>query len=447
MKRRVVVAVAVVAVVAVAAALALSRQTREHFAVADKQRSMLDGFALSIGSMIMTDVNDENSFLHPTTGKAAFEQLLIRYKFPRSAAAIADKIWAPLRTYILNAPFDTGKTLDFVSLRAKLVVLLDGMALDEDIPDAALAEASSAYVMLRDSPANAVVLARANAILCAKANATTYDAFQTAFAALMKKVDPVLSAGSDVVEVYSSYFVWSMAQAVTRADLPNGYDQKAGLAAALGLHASMERFAGNMVPMDKIKSDCSVVHCCQQIDDPTNKWTDCNPCIKSVMMCQNLSSKDTCDASSKYCTWNATDNVCKSKRGVLYGEDSTTCSATVHVCLNNAAAGAASAGVGGGGGGGSGGGGRMVITLDGETKKADDKKKEETDKAAADKAAADKAAADKAAADKAAADKKKFMIAGIVLLGVLVLFAVIAILYYAFKDREPAGDVAPVPTI
>ncbi|XWV26983.1 putative orfan [Tupanvirus soda lake] len=51
-------------------------------------------------------------------------------------------------------------------------------------------------------------------------------------------------------------------------------------------------------------------YCCQQTDNPSNKWRDCNPCENMKPYCTLISNENDCNNGilSKYCQW--TNNKC-----------------------------------------------------------------------------------------------------------------------------------------
>ncbi|XWV25644.1 putative ORFan [Tupanvirus deep ocean] len=51
-------------------------------------------------------------------------------------------------------------------------------------------------------------------------------------------------------------------------------------------------------------------YCCQQIDNPNNKWRDCNPCENMKPYCTLLLNENDCNNGilSKYCQWS--NNKC-----------------------------------------------------------------------------------------------------------------------------------------
>ena len=67
-------------------------------------------------------------------------------------------------------------------------------------------------------------------------------------------------------------------------------------------------------------------YCCQEIDDPNNKWVDCNPCEETKLLCNMLENKNECDMFKKYCEWSNEKNKCyNNPNSPQYAKSITPC--------------------------------------------------------------------------------------------------------------------------
>jgi hypothetical protein len=73
--------------------------------------------------------------------------------------------------------------------------------------------------------------------------------------------------------------------------------------------------------------DMNSGYCCEQSDNPSNSWIDCNPCSELTLQCGLIDYPDTCEdpnGAGKYCQWNG--NQCVNKpNSPSFAADSMKC--------------------------------------------------------------------------------------------------------------------------
>jgi hypothetical protein len=244
--------------------VAVTWRNREHFIDSPDdivKNGTLDALAIVVGLMLN---EKEASWAFGTTGKDKFKAYLLASGFIESSTILTNKLWQPMREYVLNVPFDS-KVLDFAAIRAKIAAtdLFQGTnfkiqaqtELSKDLSADDLKGLSVLYATLSKGTLSIHRTARANAVLCAYKNTTSFAEFTTAFKALFNG----LENGLDVPMYSTNYYLYLMAKAVNDPTLPSTFDKKVALANALGVCLAFEMVAdADMGLFDRIQSDCVV---------------------------------------------------------------------------------------------------------------------------------------------------------------------------------------------
>lgn len=244
---------------------AVTWRNREHFIDSPDdivKNSTLDALAVIVGLMLNEKRADTWAF--GTTSKDKFKTYLLAFGFIESSTIFTNRLWQPMREYVLDVPFDS-KVLDFAAIRAKIAAtdLFQGtnfkvMAqteLSKDLSADDLKGISVLYATLSKATLSIHRTARANAVLCAYKNTKSFAEFTTAFQALFNEI----KNGLDIPMYSTNYYLYLMAKAVNDPTLPSTFDKRVALANALGVCIAFEMIAdADMGLFDRILSDCSV---------------------------------------------------------------------------------------------------------------------------------------------------------------------------------------------